>query len=137
MKRNAPWLIFALAAIAAFVLFGQNSKKSDKTSVTVGEAFEMVKDTNVVVLDVRTEGEFNGELGHVEHALLIPVQELEQRVGELEPLKDKTILAICRTGRRSGTATGILKAKGFTAINVEGGMVRWNEQRLPVQKESQ
>ena len=59
----------------------------------------------VLVLDVRTQEEFAA--GHVPDAMLIPVQELQQRVGELPA--DKPILIICRTGRRAADAYMFLK----------------------------
>ena len=86
----------------------------------------------VLLLDVRTPAEYNNELGHVEKSILLPLQELEQRMGELEAHKGKTIIAICRSGNRSGTAAALLSRHGFAAMNMEGGMIRWNEEQLPV-----
>ena len=83
-------------------------------------------DSTVVLLDVRTEGEFNGPLGHLSGALLIPVQELDERLEELEPYRDLTVVVYCRTGNRSHHATELLRSKGFTAFNMTGGMVQWN-----------
>ncbi|MEK7671532.1 MAG: rhodanese-like domain-containing protein, partial [Bacteroidota bacterium] len=80
----------------------------------------------------RTPEEYTGELGHIDHSLLLPVQELEKRIGELERYKGITILAVCRTGRRSAKATEILTKSGFKAISVEGGMVKWNDMKFPV-----
>jgi rhodanese-related sulfurtransferase len=107
-----------------------------REAITVGEAYQLIeRDTNVVILDVRTPAEYRGELGHVKGSMLIPVQELEERLGELEPFRDKTILAICRSGNRSGRAAKLLNEKGFKALNVEGGMLKWNKEGLPVVKE--
>lgn len=80
-----------------------------------------------VVLDVRTPAEFTGPLGHIDGAYLIPVQELEKRVAELDSLKDRSIYVICRSGNRSRTATSILLEHDFKAINVAGGMRAWNK----------
>ncbi len=93
-------------------------------------------DSNVVLLDVRTPEEYNNELGHVANTILIPVQELGQRVDELEQHKGKTVIAICRSGNRSGKAAEMLTKCGFTALNMEGGMIRWNEEHLPVVRDS-
>lgn len=106
------------------------------STVSVEEAHRLITtDSSVVVLDVRTPEEFTGNLGHISGAVLLPVQELQQRLAELEKYKEKTILAICRTGRRSAKAVKILTEAGFKACNVEGGMVRWNEKGLPSVKE--
>ncbi len=84
-------------------------------------------DPQTVVLDVRTPAEFTGPLGHIEGAFLIPVQELEKRVAELDSLKDRPIYVICRSGNRSRTATNILLEYDFQAVNVAGGMRAWNK----------
>ena len=109
---------------------------SDRKAVTSTEANERLqKDTNTVVLDVRTPEEFKSGSGHLKNAILIPVQELEARFNELEPYKGKTIIAVCRSGSRSGRATVFLNQKGFNVLNLEGGMLRWNEEKLPVVNE--
>jgi rhodanese-related sulfurtransferase len=91
------------------------------------------KDTTHVFLDVRLPEEFDGPLGHVEGAILIPVQKLEIRMHELSPYKEKTIIAICRSGIRSNSATALLRDHGFEALNMVGGMMQWNAEGLPVQ----
>jgi glyoxylase-like metal-dependent hydrolase (beta-lactamase superfamily II)/rhodanese-related sulfurtransferase len=84
----------------------------------------------VSVLDVRSADEFDGELGHLEGAQLIPLDALRARVSELSA--DKPIVVVCQTGKRSGLATTILREAGFARVaNVAGGMVRWRELGLP------
>lgn len=136
MKPNKVLIaIILLAAVVGIALFVQSSK--GKGVVSVDEARKIIaEDSTVLILDVRTSEEYSGELGHIDHALLIPVQELETRIGELEVYKGKMILAVCRTGRRSGTATELLTKKGFRVKNVAGGMVKWNVEKLPVVKET-
>ena len=89
-------------------------------------------DASVVLLDVRTPEEFRGGSGHIANSLLIPVQELERRINELSQYKDRTIIAYCRSGNRSGRAAAFLVRRGFSAMNMEGGIVKWNELKLPV-----
>lgn len=80
----------------------------------------------VQLLDVRTAGEFDGELGHLPGARLIPLDDLRGHVGELKD--DKPIVVVCQTGKRSALATTILRQAGLTQIaNLAGGMVRWRE----------
>jgi rhodanese-related sulfurtransferase len=99
--------------------------------VSTRETFERGQsDTSVVLLDVRTPREF--ESGHIANALLIPVHELEQRIGELEKYRDKSIIAYCRSGNRSGTAAQVLGKHGFNAFNMEGGIIKWRSEHLPL-----
>lgn len=83
-----------------------------------------------LVLDVRTEFEFRG--GHVAGALNIPVQELAQRVSEIEGHKDAFVAVICRSGARSGSACGWLVQSGYNVANVSGGMIDWERAGLPI-----
>jgi glyoxylase-like metal-dependent hydrolase (beta-lactamase superfamily II)/rhodanese-related sulfurtransferase len=85
---------------------------------------------SVHVLDVRSRAEFEGELGHLEGAQLIPLDELRGRVAEVPA--DKPVVVVCQTGRRSGLATLILAKSGVVeTANVAGGMVGWRELGLP------
>lgn len=96
---------------------------------------QLTRPTRPVLLDVREPEEFTGELGHVAGSLLIPLKELPTRVGELEPYKDKNIIVICRAGVRSTTAAALLTGMGFEHVaNLKGGMVEWDEQKLPVER---
>jgi phage shock protein E len=107
-------------------------------TITTHDAAKLIDSSaTVVILDVRTEAEYKSETGHLKGALLMPIQELESRLGELEHYKDKTILAYCRTGNRSGRAERILTQHGFHALNMLGGITQWNKEQLPVVKENQ
>jgi sulfur dioxygenase len=78
----------------------------------------------VTVLDVREPAEWDGPLGRIHSAVLIPLGELEERAHELP--NDKPIVAVCRAGGRSAQATMILRDAGFERVaNLPGGMLRW------------
>ncbi len=85
---------------------------------------------SVFVLDVRTPAEYDGELGHIPGSYLIPVQELNFRIDELEPHRDREIIVICRTDNRSRYAVSMLQDAGFINVGfVQGGMVAWNRSK--------
>jgi glyoxylase-like metal-dependent hydrolase (beta-lactamase superfamily II)/rhodanese-related sulfurtransferase len=87
------------------------------------QAFEEVAG-RVQLVDVREAAEFSGPLGHIQGARLIPIGELEARLGELE--RDQPIVTVCRSGARSAQATVILQKAGFERVaNLSGGMLRW------------
>lgn len=81
------------------------------------------------VLDVRTAEEF--AQGHVPHAVLIPHDQLEARLAELD--RERPVLVYCRSGRRSTIAEDLLIAKGFKVRQIEGSWLRWQEEKLPVE----
>ena len=79
-------------------------------------------------MDVRTEDEYND--GHIKGAILLPVQELEERLDEL-PV-DKPIIVYCRSGNRSRNAAEILVVNGFEAVYDMGGINSWTSKGYPV-----
>ncbi|MBL6954383.1 MAG: MBL fold metallo-hydrolase [Alphaproteobacteria bacterium] len=84
------------------------------------------------ILDVREADEFDGPLGRIPGAKLIPLGELAQRVAEMD--KERPIITVCRAGGRSAQATVILRRAGFAEIaNLAGGMLRWRAQNCPVE----
>jgi len=86
----------------------------------------------ILVLDVREPSEFNDELGHIKSAILIPLGQLKERIGELD--KSKPVVAVCRSGARSARATQMLEQSGIAKVaNLSGGMLRWRAQGLPVE----
>ena len=83
----------------------------------------------VHLLDVREPGELTGELGALDAAQAIPLDELRARLSEVPT--DKPVVVMCQTGKRSALATLILKRAGVRVANVTGGMARWRELGLP------
>jgi rhodanese-related sulfurtransferase len=91
---------------------------------------------SVPVLDVREPFEF--EAAHIEGVMLIPLGQLASRVGELEHLRQDTLLVVCRGGVRSAQACLILDRLGFAAPrNLAGGMNDWKRHRLPYVAQAQ
>ena len=111
--------------LAIFLLMGC-TKTEFSDVITMEEFKSSVLADDTIVLDVRTEEEFYGPLGHIEGATLIPIDELTDRMSELSFVKDKTIYVVCRSGNRSGRGKDILNANDFTAVNVNGGMLAWD-----------
>lgn len=119
--RSVLIIVLAVASIA----FGQSS-----TNISAKTAREMLlKDTSIVLLDVRSPGE------HIEERIankpLMPLQYVESKIGELERFKKKKIIVYCRSGNRSDMAVEILREYGFNAFNMEGGIIQWKRERFP------
>jgi glyoxylase-like metal-dependent hydrolase (beta-lactamase superfamily II)/rhodanese-related sulfurtransferase len=84
----------------------------------------------VSVIDVRSAAEYEGELGHIRGAQLIPLDELRGRAAEVRT--DRPAVVVCQTGKRSGLGSIILRKAGIERVaNIAGGMVRWRELGLP------
>ena len=87
---------------------------------------------DVHVLDVRTKYETAEESARIRNALLIPIDELRTRIGEVP--QDKPVMTLCRSGKRSVLAFSILRDAGRTRIaNIQGGLLRWQAEGLPTE----
>jgi rhodanese-related sulfurtransferase len=86
----------------------------------------------LVVVDVRGPDEFNGLLGHIEGAVNIPVGCMVADRTVLDALRDRDVVLVCRTDRRSARAAAHLASLACTGVLVlRGGMESWNAVGLP------
>jgi rhodanese-related sulfurtransferase len=86
----------------------------------------------VQIVDVREPSEFNGPLGHVPGAILLPLGLLGEAGGRLS--KERPVVTVCRSGARSAQASVLLGKSGFSKVaNLSGGMLRWRAQRYAVE----
>lgn len=123
-------LMIGLALLTACgTTTASTSTSSTPANITVARLKSMIdQNETFFLLDVRTPTEFVQD-GRIAQATLIPLQELEQRLSELPT--DKPIVCICRSGNRSSVACDLLKARGYQAINVTGGMNEWKAAGYP------
>lgn len=86
----------------------------------------------LTIVDVREPDEYDGPMGHIAGAVLVPLGTLTDKAGSLPG--DKPIVTVCRAGGRSAQATQILRKAGFDRVaNLAGGMLRWRAQQIPVE----
>ena len=91
----------------------------------------MQSEKNLVILDVRREGEWNE--GHIEGAKHIYLGHLENRVNELP--RNVPIAVVCKTGNRSSFGASILLRAGFKDVyNFLGGIDAWVKSDYPLVK---
>lgn len=86
---------------------------------------------DVQILDVREQEEFDGPLGHIPGAKLIPLGRLGKQLDKIA--KGQPIVTVCRAGGRSARASLMLQQAGFSNVaNLAGGILRWRAQNLTV-----
>ncbi len=98
----------------------------DFRSVGAEDFAQIIKDTTVVRLDVRTAEEYAA--GHIDGAILIDVLQndfLSEAKKQLP--QDRTIALYCRSGRRSKTAAKLLAAEGYDVVELATGWLGWTE----------
>ncbi len=105
------------------------SKMNEKIpEITATELARKLKEEEIFLLDVREPHEF--KLCKIPGATLIPLQQLQDRLGEIEGAKP--IVAYCRTGVRSAKAVAFLHGAGFTSTqNLRGGIHAWADEVDP------
>jgi molybdopterin-guanine dinucleotide biosynthesis protein A/rhodanese-related sulfurtransferase len=109
---------------------GQNRGMSEVPEIDVDELARR-REGGAFVLDVRQPEEY--EVAHVPGSVLIPLDQLGDRQGELP---ESPLLVICRSGARSAAAVRALQAAGYDATNVAGGMLAWLDAGEPVEEGS-
>ena len=99
-------------------------KAADFRSVDADTFAQIIEDTTIVRLDVRTANEF--AQGHIPGAILIDVTQADfrQKAEQLLP-KDKTIALYCRSGRRSKNAAMQLAQHGYQVVGLNTGFNSW------------
>lgn len=85
----------------------------------------------VHLVDVREPSEFDGILGHLDGARLVPLATVKEAAAPWP--RDSDLVLVCRSGARSARAATLLVGMGFTRVmNLRGGMLAWNAAGLPV-----
>ncbi len=103
--------------IAALLLF-VTAACAKPDGPTERKAWEMINN-GALLVDVRTREEYDA--GHLEGALLIPYDQISQRLAEFGEDKGRPIVVYCRSGRRAGIAEKTLRKAGFTNVFNAGG----------------
>ncbi len=94
----------------------------DKQNISPEQAYKMMENEDVVIIDVREYFEYNS--GHLENAINIPLDDLEEKINEID--KDKKIIVYCLSGNRAQIALEILAENGYDNIYTFGGIKNWN-----------
>ena len=118
MKR----ILGVLTTICALV--GCQPNRAMYQSVDVATFAEIIQDSNVVLLDVRTQSEY--EAGHIPNAILIDVTQADflPKCKQQLPL-DKTIALYCRSGNRSKKAAQFLSQENYKVVELNTGFNSW------------
>ncbi len=123
------WMLVGALLVVIIMLIMNESRKSGP-AVTPQQAITMVNAEDGVFLDLRDAGEF--KKGHIVGAINIPSTKLAGRMAELEKLKGKPIVLVCKMGQQSGAASKQLKTENHEQVyKMTGGMMEWGNLQLP------
>ncbi|MDE7368630.1 MAG: lipoprotein [Muribaculaceae bacterium] len=110
-----------------------NAQNHSFENMNVAEFADYIKNDDVQLLDARTPQEFNE--GHIPGAKNIDWYNenfINDATNSLD--KSKPVAVYCRSGKRSATAAEKLTEKGYKVTNLLGGILAWNEAKMPVEK---
>jgi len=106
--------------------------------ITVDRLYERLNSSEPpLMIDIRMPSEYDGtdensEYGHIPDSLSIPILELEDKIEELQPYKDKEIVTMCPGGGMSLAAVEILNDAGFKDVkSLKGGTDLWHKKGYP------
>jgi len=125
-----------LILVIAYMYLELRERISGMAQVTPEQAVQMMNHQGAMVLDVRTEQEFND--AHIINSVHIPVADLEQKSSKLNAYKNKKMILV--TGSNQSALSEAVKklqttgAKDFDFSILQGGIASWRTAQLPVQK---
>ncbi len=130
------WYLFAaLVVILVLLLAGPiNQVVYGIKSVSPAQAIQLINQGGGAFVDVCEAQEFKG--GHIPNAVNMPLSAMKGGLKPLERYKNKPLVVSCRHGNRSMKGAVMLRKRGFaTVYSLRGGLVAWQRDNLPVEKE--
>ena len=132
IQQNLLLVLLALGSGGALLAMSFR-RPGGRAGVTPTQATLLINRENAQVIDLRGSDDYVS--GHLPDSRNIPQEHLEERVGELEKLKDTPLILVCQTGTRSSSACKQLEKLGFGKVNsLDGGIAGWRSAGLPLKK---
>ena len=127
------YLFFFVCAFTLGLWACTGNKEVNYKNLSAAQFEELLKDTNVQLVDVRTLAEHME--GHIPGGVHINVQDKEFASCADDLLnKENPVAGYCRSGRRSRVAAEQLVKKGFEVYNLDKGILNWIEEGREIEK---
>ncbi len=133
MEDTTFYALVGTIAVALVIRLLPKFLSGAKHAIPEDVVKHLKENSDIAVIDVRTEAEFYGDLGHVPGAINIPLQKLDEKIkdlgDQLEGMKEETVYVVCRTDNRASISARTLVKAGFKDVRVMvGGMIRWKRE---------
>jgi rhodanese-related sulfurtransferase len=130
---NQNILLIGIVVVSGLGLLWPLFVRGGGNRVNTVEATRLINREDALVLDVREPSEFSN--GHLPDSRNIPLAKLDERLSEIEKLKDKTWIVCCAAGMRASKACSAMAKQGFTKVHLlDGGVDAWVGAGLPIKK---
>lgn len=115
-----------LVFVILFLLVGCSSNEENSKLISYMDAKEKIINESAVIVDVRTEAEYNEK--HIDGSILLTLDTIDENsVSDIIDSKDTPIIVYCRSGNRSSQALTKLEALGYTEVYDLGSIDNWKE----------
>ncbi len=130
-NSNSPFMTMTISTTPKH----QDFHISGVRHITPEEAYDLAKNNDAFLLDVRETIEWNQEKIAGVDVIYIPLAEIIDNLDKLP--HNKLIIVVCRAGIRSSKIANLLNYQGFPdAMNLDGGIVMWKTLGLPVESKT-
>tara|TARA_R110001592_G_scaffold363352_2_gene684848 strand:+ start:120778 stop:121203 length:426 start_codon:yes stop_codon:yes gene_type:complete len=129
---SEQWVLVSVFMVLIY-LFAINERIKSGKPISPHVVTRMINADEAVLVDIRDAKEF--KVGHIAGAINIPHLKLMDRLAELEAHRDKAIIVADKVGQQSGAIGRKLQQKKFSVLRLTGGMMEWQNQKLPVVKD--
>jgi rhodanese-related sulfurtransferase len=121
------WIVLMAVALASCKTVGVSMTRGGYAEVSPQIANEMMLDSRqVVILDVRSPGDYRGANGHIAGAVSAPFESIERQLPELLPYQNQTVLVYGESDAEGALAAKLLTLAGFrNVVHVSGGLTGW------------
>lgn len=125
-------LVGGFVAVLALLVWTEVMRKvQGLTELTPAQAVAWINDPNAVIVDISPPADFGK--GHIVNARNLQASRLANPDAEIEKLKDRKLLVVCKSGQTAIGAAGSLRKMGASDVAVlKGGMAAWRSDQFPV-----
>jgi len=130
--RNHPLLVGGFVAVFGLLIGTEVMRRiNGLKELSPAQAVPWINDPEAVIIDISSLADFNK--GHIVNARNLPASRLATPDADVQKLKDKKLLVVCKSGQSAGPAAASLRKMGATDVAVlKGGMAQWRSEQFPV-----
>jgi rhodanese-related sulfurtransferase len=129
---NHLLMVGGFVAVLGFLVWTEVTRKvQGLNELTPAEAVPWINDPNAVIIDISPAADFSK--GHIVNARNLQASRLSNPDAEIQKLKDRKLLVVCKSGQTAIAAAGSLRKMGASEVAVlKGGMAQWRGDQFPV-----
>lgn len=129
---SQQWLLVSALAVCVALLIFHESRRGGQ-SLSPQQLVALVNGKQAAVIDLRDPADFRK--GHIVDAINIPYAKVDERWQELEALRERPVVLVCKMGQFSSAVGKRLLGKGFTQVSrLRGGIGEWQSSQMPLVK---